>query len=275
MIRAFKLEWLKLRNYKVFWILIGMYLLALIVITSFGMFFLEYLKSQGADFEGIDPTMLPIYDFPDIWQNTTYLASFLKVLLGFIVIISVNNDLSYLTLRQNVIDGISKREFVLSKVSLILFLGLVSSLFLFLAGLLNGSIYSSVQGVEYIFDELEFIAAYFYDIVVFCSLAFLVSLLIKKSGFAIIALFLYTLMFEPIFTVNFEHNPYFEGSFFRELSPYLPVRSMNNLIQVPFQKYIFREIVDYVPLKAVLICTGWLAIYMGAIYYRLTKRDLK
>ncbi|MEQ9230213.1 MAG: ABC transporter permease subunit, partial [Cyclobacteriaceae bacterium] len=218
---------------------------------------------------------LPIYDFPDIWQNTTYLASFLKVLLGFIVIISVNNDLSYLTLRQNVIDGISKREFVLSKVSLILFLGLVSSLFLFLSGLLNGSIYSSVHGARYVFDELEFIAAYFFDIVVFCSLAFLVSLIIKKSGFAIIALFLYTLMFEPIVTTLFEHHPKLDDSFWESIAPYFPVEAMNNLIPGPFPKYIFREIIDNVPLKAVLICTGWLAIYMGAIYYRLTKRDLK
>ncbi|HDO27491.1 MAG TPA: hypothetical protein ENH02_05180, partial [Bacteroidetes bacterium] len=68
MIRALKLEWLKVRNYRVFWILTGMYLLALLVITSGGVFFLEWLKSEGADFRGIDPTIVPIYDFPDIWQ---------------------------------------------------------------------------------------------------------------------------------------------------------------------------------------------------------------
>ncbi len=275
MIRAFKLEWLKLRNYKVFWILMGMYILALLVITSFGGFFLEYLKTKGVEFEGIDPTIIPIYDFPDIWQNTTYLASFAKVLLGFIVIISVNNDLSYLTLRQNVIDGISKREFVLSKVSLILFLGLISSLFLFLAGLVNGSIYSHVHGASVMFDELEFIAAYFYDTVVFCSFAFLVSIIIKKSGFAIIALFLYTLMFEPILTGIFTFNPKLDGTIYEAIAPYFPVRAMNDMIPVPYPKYIFQEIVDDVPMQAVLICTGWLAIFLGTVYLRLTKKDLK
>ncbi|MCP4459185.1 MAG: ABC transporter permease subunit, partial [Cytophagales bacterium] len=198
MIRVFQLEWLKLRNYKVFWILLGMYLLALVIITSFGVFFLEYLKSKGADFDGLDPTIIPIYDFPDIWQNTTYLASFLKVLLAFIVIISVNNDQSYLTLRQNVIDGISKKEFLISKLMLIAFLALTSTSFLFVAGLINGSVYSHVHGATYIFSELEFLAAYCYDIMVYCSLAFLITILIKKTGFAIIVLFLYTMMFEPI-----------------------------------------------------------------------------
>lgn len=275
MIRAFKLEWLKLRNYKVFWILMGMYLLALIVITSFGVFFLEYLKSKGADFDGIDPTIVPIYDFPDIWQNTTYLASFLKVLLGFIVIISVNNDLSYLTLRQNVIDGISKKEFVLSKVSLILFLGLVSSLFLFLAGLVNGSIYSHVHGASVMFAELEFIAAYFFDTIVFCSFAFLVSIIIKKSGFAIIAIFLYTMMFEPILTAIFQYNPKLQGTIWESIAPYFPVQAMNNLIPVPYPKYIFQEIVDDVSLQSVLICAVWLAIFLATVYLRLTKKDLK
>ncbi len=275
MVRAFQLEWLKLRNYRVFWILIGMYLLSLLVVTSSGMFLLEWLKKVGADVEGLDPSMLPIYDFPDIWQNTTYLASFLKVLLGFIVIISVNNDLTYNMLRQNIIDGISKREFIISKLALILFLALASSAFVFVAGLINGSIYSHPNGMVHMFDELEFIVAYFYDIVVFCTLAFLVALMIKKSGFAIISLFLYALMFEPILTLNFQYNSYFDGTLFQTLGPYFPISSLNNLIQVPFKKYIFQEIVDDVPISAILSSTGWLVIYITAIYYRLTKRDLK
>ncbi len=275
MIRAFKLEWLKLRNYKVFWILMGMYLFALIVITSFGTFFLEYLKSQGADFEGLDPTLLPIYDFPDIWQNTTYLASFIRVLLGFIVIISVNNDLSYNTLRQNVIDGISKKEFVLSKLSLILFLAAFSTLFLFISGLTNGFIYSNVQGAQFVFDEMEFIAAYFLDIVVFCSFAFLVALLIKKAGFAIIGLFIYTIMFEPIVAVFLQHHHCCKNTGWSEFASYLPVRAMKDLIAIPYPKYIFREIVDYVPIKPVLISLGWMGLFLGAVYWRLVKRDLK
>lgn len=275
MIRAFQLEWLKLRNYRVFWVLMSMYLLALAVTTSFGMFFLEWVKSVGGNLDGLDPTMLPIFDFPDIWQNTTYLASFLKLLLGFIVIISVNNDLTYNTLRQNVIDGISKREFILSKVALIIFLALISAVFLFVAGLINGSIYSNVNGMAYMFDELEFIAAYFYEIVVFCSLAFLIALMIKKSGFAIISLFLYTVMFEPILAATLEYTPYFDGTIWQALAPFLPINALNDLIQMPFKKYIFQEIVDDIPISAILISTGWLTIYITAIYYRLTQKDLK
>ncbi|MFY0685596.1 MAG: hypothetical protein JXQ90_00450 [Cyclobacteriaceae bacterium] len=275
MIRAFRLEWLKLRNYKVFWVLLGMYLLALLVIASFGIFFLEWLKRQGADFDGLDPTIIPIYDFPDIWQNTTYLGSFLKVLLAFVVVISVNNDITYNTMRQNIIDGISKKEFLMSKLALIFFLATISTLFLFTVGLVNGSIYSHIWEVKYIFAELEFFGAYFYDIFVFCVLAFLISLIIKKSGFVIIALALYTLMFEPILGLVLENHPKLADGIWPHLPAFFPIGSLNDLISVPFPRYIFREIIDYVPLSAIAISTGWLIIYLTAIYYILVKRDLK
>jgi ABC-2 type transport system permease protein len=56
------------------------------------MFLMQYLKNQGAEFNGIDPTILPLYDFPDVWQNMTYVATFFKIILAFIVIISVTNE---------------------------------------------------------------------------------------------------------------------------------------------------------------------------------------
>jgi ABC-2 type transport system permease protein len=275
MLRAFKLEWLKLKHYKFFWILLVMYLAALFIICTFGVFFLEWLKKQGADFDGIDPTLLPIYDFPDIWQNTTYLASFMKVILAFIVIISVSNDISYLTIRQNIIDGISKKEFLLSKLSLILFLAGFSTLFLFVFGLINGSIYSHVWGVQYIFDELEFLLAYFYDIVIFCSFAFILTLIIKKAGFAIVLLFLYSLMFEPILTLILTESNWTKDTVWASVAEFFPIKAMNGLIPVPYPKYIFREIVDDVPWKPLLISTGWLAFFQWSIYQFLVKRDLK
>lgn len=275
MIRAFKLEWLKLKHYTFFWILLGMYLLALVIICSLGVFFLEWLKRQGADFDGIDPTLLPIYDFPDIWQNTTYLASFVKVILAFIVIISATNDISYLTIRQNIIDGISKREFLLSKLSLIIFLAVFSTFFLFVIGFINGSIYSHVWGMSYIFDEMEFLLAYMFDIIVFCSFALILALIIKKAGFAIVFIFLYGIIFEPILTFIMTDAPWSRDTIWADIATFFPVKSMNGLIPVPYPKYIFREIEDNIPMKAILTSTAWLAIFQFSIYRYLVKRDLK
>lgn len=275
MIRALKLEWLKLRNYRAFWIIVGMYLLALMLIAFGGGLFLRWLKAEGADFNGIDPTVLPIYDFPDIWQNLTYLASFLKVLIAFIVVISVTNDLTYNTLRQNVIDGISKREYLLSKLLLIGALAVISAIFLVAFGLINGLQYSHVLGVRYIIDEWEFLAAYIFDIVTYCSFALLVALIVKKAGFVIVGLFLYTLMFEPIAVLILQNAPPFQETFWPDVVHYFPIKALNNLISVPFPKYIFREIETNIPVKAIVIAFGWLVVYLTIITRLLTKRDLK
>ena len=275
MIRTLKLEWLKVKNYRVFWILSIMYLVALLIIASAGGLFLEWLKRQGADFDGIDPTIIPIFDFPDIWQNITYLGSFVKIFLAFIIIISVNNDLTYNTLRQNVIDGFSKKEFIGSKMMMIISMALVSTLFLFVAGLINGMIYSHVWGAEFIFNEMEFLLAYFYEIVVYSTLAFLLALIIKKAGFVIVALFLYTIMFEPIAVAIFENAPYFRDGFMPEVVQFFPIKSLNNLITIPYGRYVFMEIEDNISIKAIIISLGWFAIYLSSIVYILNKRDLK
>lgn len=273
MIRAFTLEWLKLKNYRVFWILFGLYLLAQLVITNGGIFILEWLKSQGADFEGIDPTILPIYDFPDIWQNSTWLGSFVKVLIAFIVIISVNNDLTYNTLRQNIIDGISKKEFLLSKFAIIIFISGVCTLVLFVSGLTAGMIYSHVTDLKYIFSELEFLLAYFIQLVVFSMFAFAIALVIKKAGFAIVFVCLYSIFFEPIATAIMEYSPL--NVYTLDYVKFFPIYSINNLIDVPFPKYLFQEINDDVLWYEWLISISWGVLFALFITYVLNKKDLK
>lgn len=273
MIRLFEIEWLKLKNYKVFWILTGMYFVGLILVLSSGMFLMQFLKSKGAEFEGIDPTIIPLYDFPDVWQNMTYVATFFKVIPAFIVIISVTNEISYRTMRQNVIDGLSKWEFLRSKFALIIALSSAATLFIFIEGMITGLIYSTVKYPEMIFSELEFLLAYFLEVVTFLCFAMLLAILLKKAGFAIVLIFMYTLIFEPFLTVNMEHNPLIKDQV-SWLAPFLPIRALNNLIHVPFQRYVFMEIQDYIAWKDVLIVLGWLVFYLLGIFKLLDKRDI-
>jgi ABC-type transport system involved in multi-copper enzyme maturation permease subunit len=273
MIRLLTIEWLKLKNYKVFWVLFALYFLGLVIVCSGGMLLLEYIKNHGGDFKGIDPTIIPLYDFPDVWQNTTYIATFFKLFLAFIVIISISNEINYRTLRQNIIDGLSKREFLISKLNLIVSLSALATIFLFLLGFILGMIYSNVRSIDIIFSELEFLPAHFLEVCTFLSLAFLLSVVIKKSGFVIVLLFMYTLIFEPVFTSILEHAPFIPDSF-DNFIPFLPIKSLNNLIRVPFQKYVFMRIQDYVAWIDVYIVTAWLVIYNALILFILKKRDV-
>jgi ABC-type transport system involved in multi-copper enzyme maturation permease subunit len=273
MLRTIEIEWLKLKNYKVFWALVIMYFAGLMIILSSGMFLMEFLKSKGAEFEGIDPTILPLYDFPDVWQNMTYIATFFKLILAFIVIISITNEISYRTMRQNVIDGMSKWEFLQSKLALILVLSFAAVAFIFVEGLVMGLIYSHVITFRDIFSELEFLAGYFFEVFTFLSFALLVGLVLKKAGFAIVFIFMYTLIFEPFLTINLQYNELIKEHT-SWIVPFFPIRALNNLIQVPFQRYIFMEIRDFIAWKDVLIVFVWLLVFQGIIYRLLTKRDI-
>ena len=267
------IEWLKLKHYKAFWILILMYAIGVSIICSSGMFLLEFLKSKGADFDGIDPTIIPLYDFPDVWQNITYIASFLKVILAFLIVISISNEITYRTLRQNVIDGLSKKEFLGSKLLLILAISIMSILLLFIIGISTGLAYSHVQGIQYMFQSMEFLFVYGLEVFTYLSFALLITLIIKKAGVSIVFLFMYTLMFEPLIAVIFENVPGLP-EWTRGISPFLPINALNNLIHVPFQRYMFMEVQDYVSLKEIAIVLGWLIFNIGFSFRILSKKDL-
>ncbi|SMD32419.1 ABC-2 family transporter protein [Reichenbachiella faecimaris] len=273
MTRLLQIEWLKLKYNRPFWILVAMYSIGVIIVCSGGMLFLNFLKNQGADFDGIDPTIIPIYDFPDVWHNISYVATFFKVLLGFIIVISIANEASYRTMRQNVIDGLSKKEFLQTKLLIIGILSISAMVLLFLIGLITGGIYSHILGWKYVFSDLQFLFAYGFEVFCYLTFALMIALLVRKSGLVIVGLLMYTLIFDPVAAKFIEHFPYIWDEI-RFIKDYLPVTALNNLIHVPFMKYFFQEIQDYISWKELAIVSGWLMINIGLSYWVLKKRDI-
>ena len=265
--RLVEIEWLKLRHYRTFWTLLVVYFLLLGLIGSSGQLLLNQLAGTGRNFGGFSPARIPLYDFPDVWQNLTYVASFFKLFPAFIVLVSVTNESSYRTLRQNIIDGLSKREFLLSKLGFIFLLSGVNALVVLLIGLVMGGLRSSVTEARFIFQSLEFIPAHFLEIFTFLVLTLLVGLLLKKSGLSIGLLLMYVLFIEPLLSVML---PAQYASWYR----FLPIKALNNRIPVPFPRYVFMEIRDYVTWESVLIVVAHLALYLFLCDRLLAKRDL-
>jgi ABC-type transport system involved in multi-copper enzyme maturation permease subunit len=56
-----------------------------------------------------------IFNFPFIWHLNTFIAVFVKGFFAVIIVSMMANEYSYGTLKQNLIDGMSKKEFILSK----------------------------------------------------------------------------------------------------------------------------------------------------------------
>lgn len=267
MLHLLRIDLKKLTNYRTFWIVCGLYFFTLGMTTASGMEFLKWLVRMGASFgTQINIARIPFYHFPDVWQNITFVSGFFKAILAFMVVISITNEFTYRTVRQNVIDGLSRYQFLISKVLTNILLSAMSMVMVFIIALVTGLIYSpSVEMVDLVMD-LEFFAAYFLEVFAFLSFALLLGMVIQRSGLTIVVLVL-SQMIEAIIRANVDdYVPW--------LIPYFPMESISNLIPMPFPKYVFMEIQDYVSILAVLIAGAWTFIFNYLAYLKLKKSDI-
>src|SRR5210317_1328621 len=129
-----------------------------------------------------------IFNFPYIWHFNTYVAAILKFFLLLVIVSMMANEYSYKTLKQNLIDGLSKKEFILSKFYTVIIFALVSTLFVFIVSLILGLIYSDYNDISIIFSDLEYLFSFFIKLVGFFSFGLFFGILVKRSAFAVGAL---------------------------------------------------------------------------------------
>lgn len=273
MLRLLYIEWLKYRHFKLFWIIYFLYLLILVSFTSSGMFILEFFEKQDVNFGQLSPAMIPIYDFPDIWQNLTYFAGFFQFIMAFIVIIFITNEYSYRTIRQNVIDGLSRKQFLLAKLSFIFLLCLINTVVLAINGLILGLIYSSVTDFKFIVDNSEFLLAYGLALFVYALFAFFVGMLFKRSGISIILFAIYSLFAEPFVAIILQNHPRIP-EFYNQLANFFPMEAISNLIHNPLPRYILQEIQDYIAWGELAVVMGYSFVFILLITGLMYKRDL-
>lgn len=228
-----------------------------------------------------------IFNFPYIWHFNTYMAATFKFFLLLVIVSMMANEYSNKTLKQNLIDGLSKKEFILSKFYTVITFAFVSTLFVFITSLVLGLIYSDYNEVVIIFSKLEFLFAFFIKLVGFFSFGLFLGILVKRSAFAVGAMFIW-LILESMF------KGYLFWSFksidntteqVNSIMQYLPLEAMSNLIKEPFSslgavKSVASQIGEefanksHVLFTDVLIVSIWTAIFIYLSYALLKKRDL-
>ena len=182
MLRLLNIEYHKLIHNRAskFLIIIYFTLLSLISLFAAIKFNIGPVKFQLAE--------LGIFNFPYIWHFNTFVAALLKFFLLLVIVSMVANEYSNKTLKQNLIDGLSKKEFILSKFYAVFCLSLISTIFVFLVSIILGLIYSSYTEPSVIFSDLEFLLAFFVKLLGFFSFGLFLGMLIKRSAFAVAAM---------------------------------------------------------------------------------------
>lgn len=267
MLHLLKIDLKKLTNYRTFWVVCGLYFLTLGFGAASGMEFLKWLVDLIDDLgQKININRIPLYHFPDVWMNLVWFSGLLKIVLAIMVVISITNEFTYRTLRQNVIDGLSRSEFLISKILTNVLLSFMSVAMIFVIGLVTGLIYSPTIELSRVFTDLEFFPAYFLEIFFFLSYALMLGILIQRSGLTIILLLL-SQMIETIITANIDdYVPW--------LIPYFPMKSIWYLIDFPLPRYYFQEIKDYIAFGSIITVVAWTILFNYFSYLKLKRSDI-
>jgi ABC-type transport system involved in multi-copper enzyme maturation permease subunit len=225
-----------------------------------------------------------IFNFPFIWHFNTWVASLLKFFLAIVIVSMMANEYSYGTLKQNLIDGMSKKEFILSKFLTVVLFALGSTVFIFVMSLVLGYSFSSYTEFSIVFSDMEYLLAYFVKLVGFFSFCLFLGVLIKRSAFAIGFLFIWFLIEKISYGILkfevFNRNPRVDDFY-----AFMPLESMSNLVVEPFTRLSVikniqtavgeNNIKDYdIHFSSLLIVLVWSAIFIFSSYKIIKKRDL-
>jgi ABC-type transport system involved in multi-copper enzyme maturation permease subunit len=225
-----------------------------------------------------------IFNFPYIWHFNSYIAALLKLFLAIVIVSMMSNEYTNRTLKQNLIDGLSKKEFIASKFLTVTVFSLISTVFLFIVSLILGLSFSDFTETSIIFSDMEYMIAYFVKLTGFFAFCMFLGILIKRSAFALGFLFIWWII-ESIVYGLLKWQMFRGTEVADQIARFFPLESMSNLIKEPFSRLsavktaasqIGSEIdKDYgIHWDQLLIVLVWTAIFVFLSYKLLQKRDL-
>lgn len=275
--RLFLIEYEKLRANRSSRILIGAYFLLLTSIAFIAAIKFDigpikfHLAEQG------------IFNFPYIWHFNAFIGAFFKIFLAVVIVSMTANEYSNKTIKQNLIDGLSKREFLHSKWIMVIFFAGISTLFIFVVSLILGLIYSNYNEISIIVQDLEYLLAYFIKLVAFFAFCLFLGTAIKRSAFALGFLGIWQ-MFEGICygLLRWKSPQWLDAEAIYRL---FPLNAMSNLLAEPFSRLsAVRNLAEQVGEQMnnntqvqfldILIVLVWCSIFYLLTYRLLKRRDL-
>lgn len=280
MLKLLKLEYYKNLNYKPFKVFSILYFAILIALLFIGLVDLNLfgatinLKEQG------------IYNFPEIWNFTTWIVALLKIFLGLIIVFSISQEFTNRMFKQNTIDGLGRKEFINSKLLTITIFTAVSTVIVSIITMFLGHQYSKVTDPSKTYAEVYLIGNYFVKLFAFFSFLMFLSVLLRKSMFVFLGFFVYWIVEKILIGIETvpklsgvqaeQKKAIVENEFF--ITNFLPLESMSNIIPNPLIRLDMIKMMGvkytaHYPTESMIATIIWTVIFIGASYWILRKRD--
>ncbi len=229
MINLLKIEWLKIKNYTAF-----------IVMTLFfiiGVFALNYIvfivnKNIVKNVPGAGLVSFSPYDFANTWQSTSYATGFILLLPALLLLMLFTNEYTFKTHRQNIIDGLSRQQFISVKIMMALIFATAATLLVIISALIFGW----GSGTSFSLNGISFVGYFFLKALSYNLIAILFSVLVKRTGFAIGIFFIYlgseniVSQLLNVLSMKLKRE---NGTDLGNIGDYLPMNAADGLLEFP------------------------------------------
>jgi ABC-2 type transport system permease protein len=271
MLNLIKTEWLKIKNYRAFWWVLGITALSYpgINYISYNAY-LDFTKKKNATGDIAKMLLGNPFEFPETFHTAGYFSSFFVFIPAIVVIMMITNEYTFKTHRQNIIDGWSRNQFLLSKFFDVMITTLLVTTIYFIVAVAIG-LNNSNGVVKNMWSQSYYAGLFALQTFSQLSIAFLIGFLVRKAFIALSIFIFYFLIVENT-AVNILK---FKGSSLRH---FFPFEVSDRLIPVP----AFVEKFDEAGYKSALAAVNphiaytiiFTAIIWGICYYINKKRDL-
>jgi len=225
-----------------------------------------------------------IFNFPFIWHFNTFVAAFLKFFLAIVIVSMMANEYTYGTLKQNLIDGLSKKEFILSKFLTVVLFAFCSTIFVFVMSLILGFCFSSYTEIGIVLTDLEYLVAFFVKLTGFFSFCLFLGILVKRSAFALGFLLVWSII-ESIIKGVLAFKIFPDSNTDDYVMQFFPLEAMSNLIVEPFTRLsVVKNIGNQIGVESlkdyevhyfsIFIVIIWTFLFIYFSYKLLKSRDL-
>jgi len=145
------------------------------------------------------PMKVNILEAPLIWDYLGYAGNWIVFFfLGALVIYTVTIDANNKTLRQNIITGLSRKEFYLSKILIVIVLATLATVYYSLLATVIGWFCSDDASISSLLDNDKSPLRFWLMSFGYMNIALMIAFLIRKAGLAVFAYFTYGLLGELI-----------------------------------------------------------------------------
>ncbi len=269
LIKLLQLEWLKFSNNIVVRLVIPVFsvLFPIIILLS---------RKVLADAPPPVPSSITFLEFPLVWDYQGYVGNWMvSILLGFLVIYLFTSEVSYKTMRQNVLTGLTRKQYFTSKIITVVVLSLYASIIYVISSVIIGLAFTDVYDFELIVDNNFATFRFFLMSLGYLSFALLLANLIRRGILAILVYLFYMMAVEVLARLFVMYK------LKTRLASFAPMNAIEDLMPNPFfrlpEMALFKEIgfnvlLSYQEAICATVVYSSLFVWLGWIVFK--RKDL-